>query len=161
MVRARCGRVSANRLRASQHHWRHLFHFIPFVSVVPLDQSKFGSHVLKILLAEMPTMSGRVRPIEKFAEAVGKCSVEVRSGVCLLFIVGLELTLSSQAAAYGKCIVADYQSVHQNMCAKEFMRLKDCYLVCGLVVVDISLRIYGSTDTRNRKLQRSPRNDQL
>jgi len=56
----------------------------------------------------MPTMSGRARPIEKFAQAVSKCSVE--------------------AAAYGKCIVADYQSVHQDMCAKEFMRLKDCYL---------------------------------
>lgn len=105
-------------------------------------------------------MSGRVRPIEKFAEAVGKCSVEVRSrGVSP--IIRLALTLISQAAAYGKCIVADYQSVHQDMCAKEFMRLKDCYLVCGPVVLDISLRIYGSTDTRNRKLQRSPRNDQL
>lgn len=34
-----------------------------------------------------------------------------------------------QAATYGKCIVADYQSVHQDMCKKEFMRLKDCYLV--------------------------------
>ena len=36
-----------------------------------------------------------------------------------------------KAAVYGKCIVADYQSVHQNMCAKEFMQLKDCYLVCA------------------------------
>lgn len=105
-------------------------------------------------------MSGRVRPIEKFAEAVGKCSVEVRSRVSTLYRwTGTDFC--SQAAAYGKCIVADYQSVHQDMCAKEFMRLKDCYLVCGPVVVDISLRIYGSTDTRNRKLQRSPRNDQL
>jgi hypothetical protein len=34
-----------------------------------------------------------------------------------------------QAAAYGNCIVADYQSVHQDMCSKEFARLKDCYLV--------------------------------
>ena len=34
-----------------------------------------------------------------------------------------------QAVAYGKCIVADYQSVHQDMCAREFMRLKECYLV--------------------------------
>jgi hypothetical protein len=30
-------------------------------------------------------MSGRVRPIEKFAEAVGKCSVEVRSTVSFLY----------------------------------------------------------------------------
>ncbi|KAI1616469.1 hypothetical protein EDD36DRAFT_461352 [Exophiala viscosa] len=56
----------------------------------------------------MPTMSGRVRPIEKFAEAAAKCSVE--------------------ASAYGKCVLADYQSTYQDMCAKEFMRLKDCYL---------------------------------
>ncbi|KIW53319.1 hypothetical protein PV05_08902 [Exophiala xenobiotica] len=56
----------------------------------------------------MPTMSGRARPIEKLAEAAAKCSVE--------------------ATAYGKCILADYQSTYQDMCAKEFMRLKDCYL---------------------------------
>jgi hypothetical protein len=30
-------------------------------------------------------MSGRVRPIEKFAEAVGKCSVEVRSRMSTLY----------------------------------------------------------------------------
>lgn len=34
-----------------------------------------------------------------------------------------------QASAYGKCVVADYQSVHKDMCATEFRRLKDCYLV--------------------------------
>ncbi|KAH9893749.1 hypothetical protein F4778DRAFT_748380 [Xylariomycetidae sp. FL2044] len=33
-----------------------------------------------------------------------------------------------QAAIYGKCIVADYNSVHKDKCATEFMRLKDCYL---------------------------------
>ena len=36
---------------------------------------------------------------------------------------------SPKAAAYGKCIVADYASVHKDMCAQEFMKLKDCYLV--------------------------------
>jgi hypothetical protein len=36
---------------------------------------------------------------------------------------------SLQVAVYGKCIVADYNSVHKDMCAKEFMKLKDCYLV--------------------------------
>ncbi|RWQ92108.1 hypothetical protein C8Q69DRAFT_510232 [Paecilomyces variotii] len=56
-------------------------------------------------------MSGRVRPIEKFAKATAQCSVE--------------------AAAYGKCVVADYQSVHKDMCVKEFMRLKDCYLAAA------------------------------
>ncbi|KAI8405339.1 hypothetical protein FOFC_14818 [Fusarium oxysporum] len=52
----------------------------------------------------------RTRPIQKFAKAVSQCSVE--------------------ATAYGKCIVADYNAVHKDKCAKEFMRLKDCYLVC-------------------------------
>ncbi|CVL05895.1 uncharacterized protein FMAN_10476 [Fusarium mangiferae] len=52
----------------------------------------------------------RARPIQKFAKAVSQCSVE--------------------ATAYGQCIVADYNAVHKDKCAKEFMRLKDCYLVC-------------------------------
>lgn len=30
---------------------------------------------------------------------------------------------------YGKCIVADYNSVHKDKCAKEFLKLKECYLV--------------------------------
>lgn len=34
-----------------------------------------------------------------------------------------------QAALYGKCIVADYNSVHKDKCMNEFMKLKDCYLV--------------------------------
>lgn len=34
-----------------------------------------------------------------------------------------------QAAAYGKCVVADYHSIHKDMCAKEFMKLKECFLV--------------------------------
>ncbi|PLN78152.1 hypothetical protein BDW42DRAFT_175519 [Aspergillus taichungensis] len=53
----------------------------------------------------------RIRPIEKFAQATAKCSVE--------------------AAAYGKCILADYTAVQKDMCAKEFMRLKDCYLAAS------------------------------
>lgn len=35
----------------------------------------------------------------------------------------------TQAAVYGKCIVADYNFVFKDKCAQEFMRLKDCYLV--------------------------------
>ncbi|KAJ5954188.1 hypothetical protein N7501_008467 [Penicillium viridicatum] len=54
-------------------------------------------------------MPGRTRPVEKIAKASAQCSVEV--------------------AAYGKCVVTDYNSVHKDMCAKEFMRLKNCYLV--------------------------------
>ncbi|KAK7184984.1 hypothetical protein DPSP01_002811 [Paraphaeosphaeria sporulosa] len=53
-------------------------------------------------------MPGRSRPIDKFAAAVGKCSKE--------------------SAVYGKCILADYNNVHKDKCAAEFMKLKDCYL---------------------------------
>ncbi|KAJ5618862.1 hypothetical protein N7510_002846 [Penicillium lagena] len=56
----------------------------------------------------MPT---KTRPVEKFAKATAKCATE--------------------AAAYGKCVVADYNSVHKDMCAKEFLRLKDCYLAAS------------------------------
>jgi hypothetical protein len=56
-------------------------------------------------------MSGKIRPIEKFARAVAQCSTE--------------------AASYGKCIVADYNAVYKDMCAKEFMKLKDCYLAAA------------------------------
>ncbi|KAL8736928.1 MAG: hypothetical protein Q9181_002193 [Wetmoreana brouardii] len=54
-------------------------------------------------------MTGRTRPIEKFAQAAAKCSAE--------------------ASAYGKCIVADYKAVYHDKCLTEFLRLKDCYLV--------------------------------
>ncbi|KXL42541.1 MAG: hypothetical protein FE78DRAFT_120642, partial [Acidomyces sp. 'richmondensis'] len=53
-------------------------------------------------------MSRRIRPIEKFAEASAKCTAD--------------------AAMYGKCIAANYQNVSKDMCVKEFMALKDCYL---------------------------------
>jgi len=53
-------------------------------------------------------MPVRTRPIDKFAQAVAKCSAE--------------------ASVYGKCIVADYNSVHKDKCLTEFQRLKDCYM---------------------------------
>ncbi|CZT17339.1 uncharacterized protein RCC_03173 [Ramularia collo-cygni] len=53
-------------------------------------------------------MPGRTRPIEKFAEATAKCSAE--------------------GAFYGKCVAANYQNAKKDMCAREFMALKDCYL---------------------------------
>ncbi|KAF1918949.1 hypothetical protein BDU57DRAFT_124357 [Ampelomyces quisqualis] len=53
-------------------------------------------------------MPARPRPIDKLATAVGKCSQE--------------------STAYGKCIFADYTNVHKDMCAAEFLRLKECYL---------------------------------
>lgn len=34
-----------------------------------------------------------------------------------------------QSAAYGKCIVADYNNVKKDMCLKEFLRLQECYMV--------------------------------
>ncbi|OXV08500.1 hypothetical protein Egran_03736 [Elaphomyces granulatus] len=63
-------------------------------------------------------MSGKIRPIEKFARAVAQCSTETDIGV-------------PQAASYGKCVVADYNAVYKDMCAKEFMKLKDCYLAAA------------------------------
>ncbi|EEQ32030.1 conserved hypothetical protein [Microsporum canis CBS 113480] len=56
-------------------------------------------------------MPGRTRPIEKFAQATAKCSAE--------------------ATVYGKCILADYTAVSKDMCAKEFMKLKDCFLAAA------------------------------
>ncbi|KAK4214999.1 hypothetical protein QBC37DRAFT_420050 [Rhypophila decipiens] len=53
----------------------------------------------------------QVRPIQRMAQAVSKCSAE--------------------ASLYGKCILADYNSVHKDMCAKEFLKLKDCYLAAS------------------------------
>lgn len=53
--------------------------------------------------------AGKTRPIEKFAAASAKCT--------------------TQGAVYGKCVAANYQNVSKDMCVKEFMALKDCYLV--------------------------------
>ena len=39
------------------------------------------------------------------------------------------LTNILQASIYGKCIVAEYNSVHKDKCLTEFLRLKDCYMV--------------------------------
>ncbi|KIH91455.1 hypothetical protein SPBR_02086 [Sporothrix brasiliensis 5110] len=53
-------------------------------------------------------MQPRTRPIQRVAAAASQCTAE--------------------AAVYGKCIVADYNAVHKDKCAAEFMKLKDCYL---------------------------------
>ena len=34
-----------------------------------------------------------------------------------------------EASVYGKCIVADYNSVYKDKCLTEFVALKNCYLV--------------------------------
>jgi hypothetical protein len=64
-----------------------------------------------------------------------------------------------QAVEYGKCVVADYNSVHKDKCVKEFLKLKDCYLVrrdsvsvsnttsvCVCVCVCVSFPIMADTD---------------
>ncbi|KAK1836221.1 hypothetical protein QBC39DRAFT_339135 [Podospora conica] len=56
-------------------------------------------------------MPPKPRPIQRFAAAVSKCS--------------------PSAVEYGKCVVADYNSVHKDKCAKEFLKLKDCYLAAS------------------------------
>lgn len=66
-------------------------------------------------------------------EASGK----VRTGCVEMHIGGkswyvpkiIPRTESLQGAAYGKCVAAEYQNVRKDMCAQEFMRLKNCYLV--------------------------------
>lgn len=71
-------------------------------------------------------MPGRTRPIEKFAESVAKCSPEVREHMARYRELATD---KMQGAVYGKCIASNYQNVSKDMCAKEFMALKDCYLV--------------------------------
>ncbi|KAF2229705.1 hypothetical protein EV356DRAFT_510275 [Viridothelium virens] len=52
--------------------------------------------------------TARARPIEKFARAVAQCS--------------------SQGAAYGKCIAADFNNVKKDKCIDDFLKLKECYM---------------------------------
>ncbi|THW60756.1 hypothetical protein D6C85_01928 [Aureobasidium pullulans] len=53
----------------------------------------------------------RAKPLEKLITATSKCTLK--------------------GAAYGKCIAAEYQNVRKDMCAKEFMQLKNCYLAAA------------------------------
>ncbi|KAL1881108.1 hypothetical protein VTK73DRAFT_4785 [Phialemonium thermophilum] len=75
-----------------------------------MEQSKSVLILPLLFLARLEEgrMQPRSRPIQKFAAAVSRCSAE--------------------AVVYGKCIVADYNSVHKDKCLKEFLKLKDCYL---------------------------------
>lgn len=52
-------------------------------------------------------MPGKTRPIEKFAEAVAKCSAE--------------------SAHFGRCIAQDFNGVYKDKCLTEFLKLKECY----------------------------------
>lgn len=73
-------------------------------------------------------MPGRTRPIEKFAEASAKCAAEV-SSFAIEMAERPNEAYFLQGALYGKCIAASYQNVAKDMCAREFMALKECYLV--------------------------------
>lgn len=72
-------------------------------------------------------MPGRTRAIEKFAEATAKCTADVGNAHSAPYWSAADGFL--QGAVYGKCVAANYQNVNKDMCAKEFMALKDCYLV--------------------------------
>jgi len=47
------------------------------------------------------------KPLDKFAKAVAGCSIE--------------------AAAYGRCVVEDYNALYKDKCLKQFLKLKTCY----------------------------------
>ncbi|RMY16357.1 hypothetical protein D0867_00402 [Hortaea werneckii] len=72
-------------------------------------------------------MPGRTRPIEKFAEATAKCTAEV-SSVPQKPGASNQLTYLPKGAVYGKCVASNFQNVSKDMCVKEFMALKDCYV---------------------------------
>lgn len=71
-------------------------------------------------------MTSRSRPIKKFAAAVSRCHGEVSPSSHTPLRFNSD---TNKASLYGKCIVTDYNSVHKDKCLREFMKLKDCYLV--------------------------------
>jgi hypothetical protein len=77
----------------------------------------------------------RAKPLEKFITATSRCTLEVCHS---LPHHDLPILISSQGASYGKCIVAEYQNVRKDMCAKEFMQLKNCYLVIYRCILERS-----------------------
>lgn len=61
-------------------------------------------------------------------------------------------TDAQKGAVYGKCIAANYQNVSKDMCAKEFMALKDCYLVCHLSTTDMVVSNLFTESRREEKM---------
>lgn len=99
-------------------------------------------------------MSSRTRPVEKFARATAQCSAEVcplARYSCPGHALCFDLTPVPQATAYGRCIVADYTAVHKDMCAREFMKLKDCYLVWCPRLHGESVWLTGPNRRRQRR----------
>ena len=92
------------------------------------------------------------RPIQRFATTVSRCSAEVHLGPYFeLFAFRRVAALSNrprQAATYGKCIVADYNAVEKDKCAKEFIKLKDCCLVRLRVLPGPTFMLFRSAKTQ-------------
>ena len=98
-------------------------------------------------------MPARTRPIEKFGQAVAKCSTEVRIPV----LCRSHANLLPQLSVYGKCIVVDYNAVHKDKCLTEFLRLKDCYIVrCMNAYGDELLTLYRLRRRKADELGVSP-----
>lgn len=88
--------------------------------------TRYSAHLLSPSSPQHQSdMPGRTSPLEKFGQAVAKCSVEVSLNLRMAY----DMLMWQQSAAYGKCVVAEYQNVRKDMCVQEFMRLKNCYLV--------------------------------
>lgn len=94
-------------------HYSHLDsqHLFPFRLCPSAAFAPRTHHSPSAMSSPAAAITKPTRPITKFALAASKCPTE--------------------AAAYGQCILRDYQSVHQDMCVREFERLKGCFSVCG------------------------------
>jgi hypothetical protein len=91
----------------------------------------------------------RSKPLEKFVAASSKCTLEVCHS---LIHHDLPILITSQGASYGKCIVAEYQNVRKDMCAKEFMQLKNCYLVVSMhLAKEVAMLTTSSQAAAGRK----------
>lgn len=58
-----------------------------------------------------------------------------------------------QSSVYGKCIFTDYNNVHKDKCAAEFMKLKECYLVSDLFRLILEKKIREKTNTYTEGIQ--------
>jgi hypothetical protein len=110
-------------------------HFIHLISGLAQQRPTFhsksgsGSCNTKTLDATCHTPYNATKNSPHPALCSSSLQVHCSSGL-ISFILTLRLSPDeSQAAVYGQCVFAEYNSVHKDMCAKEFMKLKDCYLV--------------------------------
>lgn len=125
MVRALCGRKEESFWSANRKNEKLGRETTPGQ---PCDDTTGKKNRTNHLLTVTTTMQPRTRPIQRVAAAASQCTTEV----CHFWgaVVDDNWTqLTDQATVYGKCIVSDYNSVHKDKCAVEFMKLKNCYLV--------------------------------